>query len=297
MGGSAGRASRRRGERRGQRLAIGESLGGVARKTPVDGRAERGRQPRCGAHDAWRRLGRLAQQQGGQVGRLEGQATAHREVADDAERVDVAAPIDGFARRLLGAHEVRGAHDLPRIGHGARVLPAVRDAEVGHQCAARARLEQDVVRLHVAVHDAAPVRVGERPRHLAQDARRLGRREGTARANPLAQRLALDVAHDEEDEAAGLADAMDGDDVRVREAGRHAGLADEPLARRRGTGEVGREDLDGDVAIELHVAREVDDPHAATAELALDRVLTGQGGLQVEELGGGMRHGLLYHTK
>ena len=52
----------------------------------------------------------------------------------------------------------------------------------------------------------------------------------------------------------------------------------------RGTGEVGRQDLDGDVAIELHVAREVDHPHAATAELALERVLTGQGGLQVEEL-------------
>jgi hypothetical protein len=53
---------------------------------------------------------------------------------------------------------------------------------------------------------------------------------------------------------------------------------------------VRREDLDGDVAIELHLAREVDHAHAATAQLALERVLTGQGGLQVEELGGGMRH-------
>jgi hypothetical protein len=49
-------------------------------------------------------------------------------------------------------------------------------------------------------------------------------------------------------------------------------------------------DLDGDVAVELHVAREVDHSHAAAAELALERVLTGQGGLQVEEFGGRLRH-------
>ena len=53
-----------------------------------------------------------------------------------------------------------------------------------------------------------------------------------------------------------------------------------------------RQDLDGDVAIELYISREVDDSHAAPAELALERVLTGQGGLQVEELGGGIGHDL-----
>ena len=173
-------------------------------------------------------------------------------------------------------------------------LAAVRDAEVGHQRAAGARLEQDVVRLHVAVHDAASVRVGERPRHLAQHARRVGRRERAARAESLAERLALHVAHDEEDEAARLADAMDRDDVRVREAGRRARLAQESLARLGGAREVRRQDLDGDVAIELHVAREVDDAHAAAAELALERVLAGQGGLQVEELGGGIGHDIGY---
>ena len=66
--------------------------------------------------------------------------------------------------------------------------------------------------------------------------------------------------------------------------------AGEPLARRGGAGEVGRQDLDGDVAIQLHIAREVDHSHAAAAELALERVLTGQCGLQVEELGGGISH-------
>ena len=128
---------------------------------------------------------------------------------------------------------------LPGSVVGGGVFAAVRDAEVGHQRAARARLEQDVVRLHVAVHDAAPVRVRERPRHLAQHARRVGGRKRTARAQSLAERLALDVAHDEEDEAARLADAMDRDDVRVREAGGRARLAHEPLARLRRCGRGG----------------------------------------------------------
>ena len=54
-----------------------------------------------------------------------------------------------------------------------------------------------------------------------------------------------------------------------------------------------RQDLDGDVAIELHLAREVDHAHAATTELALDRILTGEGGLQGEEIGGRMGHDMV----
>ena len=158
------------------------------------------------------------------VGRLEGQAAAHGEIANDAERVDVAASVDRLVRGLLRAHVVRGPHDLARIGCGAGIITAVRDAEVGHHRAARARFEQDVVWLDVAVHDAAPMRVSERPRHFAQHARRVGRGKGAARAESLAERLALHVAHDEEDEAACLADPMDRNDVRMREAGRRAGL-------------------------------------------------------------------------
>src|SRR6185295_17622534 len=104
-----------------------------------------------------------------------------------------------------------------------------------------------------------------------------------------AERLAFDVAHDEEDETARFADAMDGDDVRMRETRRRLRLPYEALARRVG-GEIRRQNLDRDVAIEPHVAREVDDPHSATAELALERVLTGQGGLQIEEFGRRMGH-------
>ena len=60
---------------------------------------------------------------------------------------------------------------------------------------------------------------------------------GPARTQSLAERLALDVAHDEEDEAARLADAVDRNDVRVREPGRRTRLAQEALARLGGARE------------------------------------------------------------
>ena len=62
------------------------------------------------------------------------------------------------------------------------------------------------------------------------------------------------------------------------------------LARGGIAGEVRGEDLDGDIAIELDVAREVNDAHAAAAELALERVLAGEGGLEFEEVVGGVWH-------
>ena len=54
------------------------------------------------------------------------------------------------------------------------------------------------------------------------------------------------------------------------DARRRARLANEALTGRRVVGEVGGEDLDGDVAVELHVAREVHDAHAAAPQLALE---------------------------
>jgi hypothetical protein len=271
---------------------VRESIGRIVRKTPVDRGGERRRQSGRGAGHARRLLGRLLEQQRGDVRRFEGKATTQREISDHAERVNVAAPVDGFARGLLGAHEVRGPHDFPRIGDDGRVVTTMGDAEVGDERAAGGRLEQDVVGLHIAVHDAASVGVREGPRHLAQYARRFRRRQRTARAESLTERLAFHVAHDEEDESARFADTMDGDDVRVREARRHARLPEESLARGGRLGEVRGQDLDGDVAVELYIARQVDDAHATTTELALEGVLTGQGGLQVEELWGRLRHGM-----
>ncbi len=82
---------------------------------------------------------------------------------------------------------------------------------------------------------------------------------------------------------------MNRHDMRMRESGGHARFAQEALARVA-TAHAGRQRLDGDIAVELHVAREIHDAHAATAKLALQRVFAGERGLQVEEFAGGRCH-------
>src|SRR5206468_4009392 len=68
-----------------------------------------------------------------------------------------------------------------------------------------------------------------------------------------------------------------------------ARLPQEPLPQRRVPRLGGREQLDRDRPIEPHFPRQVHDPHAATPQLALERVAPGHGGLEREEegIGGG----------
>jgi len=69
-----------------------------------------------------------------------------------------------------------------------------------------------------------------------------------------------------------LAGGVDGDDVRVAEAGEGLDLA---LEAGPGVGArlaPGVEELEGDEAVEAGVAGPVDDAHAAAGELAFDRV-------------------------
>jgi hypothetical protein len=117
------------------------------------------------------------------------------------------------------------------------------DAEIHHQRPAAARLEKDVVRLHVAVDDTLSVCVPKRPSDLAENAGDLGRRPGAAGPDTLSQRLAVYVGHREQHELADLIDREDGHDVGVRQPGRGAGLVQEPLARLRFLRQLGRQDL------------------------------------------------------
>ena len=111
-------------------------------------------------------------------------------VADDAERVDVAAAVElALADRLLGRHVRRRAHGDAGDGEPRVARGGARDAEVGDHGAARRAVEQDVVGLHVAMHDAARVRVRERVGHVGEDAPRVGDRQAAARASAARARL------------------------------------------------------------------------------------------------------------
>ena len=241
--------------------------------------------------DRRRWLGDVLGEHRGDRRTLEGKLAGERVEGDDAERVDVAAVIHRLTARLLGTHVLRGAENLADARHPGAVRDA-RDAEIGDEGAAGTALDQDVVRLDVAVHHALRVRVGQAPGHLAQNPRRLRRRQRSATPDALAERFAVDERHDEEDQVAHLFDREDGNDVRVRELGRCAGFVQEALSQRRVTRQVRWQQLEGDQAVERHVACEIDDSHSAAAKLALERVPARERGLDPNEFAGGLTHRL-----
>jgi len=171
---------------------------------------------------------------------------------------------------------VRRAERHPGLRHpGAGAGGGERDAEVGHQRAAV--VQQDVLRLDVAVDDPLPVGVVKRARHLAGDPHRIGDRQLLLPRQPVPQRFPLHVRHHVEQEAVGLAAVVQRQDVGVLEVGGGGDLGDEALGADHG-GQFGAEDLDGDLAPVLEVLGEVHGGHAAGAELPLDAVAVGEGG-------------------
>jgi hypothetical protein len=134
-----------------------------------------------------------------------------------------------------------------------------------------AAVQQDVLRLDVAVDDAVRVRLAERVGDLARDAQRLVDRKLALAVELVAQRLAGDVRHHVVQQPVGLPRVEEWQDVRVLQPRGGADLGEEPLAAERGT-EVGVEHLDGDVALVAEIVREIDRGHPARAELALNAV-------------------------
>ena len=92
----------------------------------------------------------------------EGRLAGQHLVGHGTERVHIAPGADvALAHRLLGRHVGRRAEGHAGLGHAtaAGLLHGERDAEVGDE--GRAVLQQDVLRLDVAVDDALAVGVVE----------------------------------------------------------------------------------------------------------------------------------------
>jgi hypothetical protein len=146
-------------------------------------------------------------------------------------------------------------------------------------------VEQDVLRLDVAVHHVVAVGVVQRGGDLAGDGEGVGQRELPLALEPLAQRAAFHVGHDVEEQLARLARVVHRQDMRVVEAGGQLDLAEEALGADRG-GKVGAEDLERDLTVVAEVLGQEDDGHPALAELALDPVAAGQGAIELILQGG-----------
>ena len=272
-----------------QQLGGGEPRGGILLDAAVDRVGERRR--RVGAQrDQARQLLRdllrenLSRRRAGHR-----RKSGEREMGRQSERIEIASPIDIVAARLLGAHVLRRADDftdarepfLMRIDRGCR--DHARDAEVHDQRASSRALDHHVVRLDVAVDDAASVRVRERVAHVLEQSHRVANRQRTRALHPFAEALAFDIAHDVREEVGRFLHGIHGHDVRMGEARRHARFAKEAFAERWKHGVLRRKHLEGDEPVEAKVAREIHGAHSAVAQLPFDRIPVAKAGVKLFE--------------
>ncbi len=227
----------------------------------------------------WRRL--ALENAADHVGRRitgERQRTGHHLVQHHTETPDVAARIDVCAAGLLRRHVRRRPDDdsfarerrlCRRFVRLMKCFRQLRDAEVEHLYVA-VSTNHHVFRLHIAMHDAFLVRGGNPCRGLRSDVQQRVQREGAV-VHRLAERLAFDQLARDVIHAVGLADVIDGDDIRMiqrehrarfLQKARHVlGIAN--VARSQG--------LQRDAAPHP-VYRAIDLAHAAGAKRSLDRV-------------------------
>ena len=205
---------------------------------------------------------------------VEGKFPRQHVVAEDADGVEITASVDvQLARRLLRRHVVRRAEGARRVGAHRIERTQKRDAEVCEHRTASAALEEDVLRLEVAMHDTLAVGVVERERELVQDSPRFLGRQPLLPAQSLGERLTVHVLHHDVDEVALFAEGVHRNDARVAEPRRHPRLAAEPLAMLVARRELVTEHLDRHQPVERDVSGEEDDAHPTTSQLAHDLIL------------------------
>jgi len=119
-----------------------------------------------------------------------------------------------------------------------------------------------VLGLYVAVHDAMVVCVGDSLAHVEGRAEELKARiDGGSFGDGVCEGATAHEAHDIERSAVwGVSGVIDGHDARVIEGRGHTRLIGESLCGTRVCGEIGADDLEGDVAVEDVV---VGDEHVA----------------------------------
>ena len=143
-------------------------------------------------------------------GALERRLSREHLVEHTAEAVDVAPGIDvAVAGGLLGAHVGGRAEGKAGLGQLREVpcpgcsgrFPAASARAIPKSATDRMiRLEQDVLRLDIAMNHALAVGIGERVGDLTSDAEGIVERELLLAFEAGAERLAVDERHDVEEE-------------------------------------------------------------------------------------------------
>ncbi len=177
------------------------------------------------------------------------------------------APLD-----LLGTHVCGRADDLSLRGQAGRITDSSGNAEVGDECVAR--IEQDVRRLDVAMHDFGVMRVAQRVRHLTRDLNRVADGKLALAHETESERFSLDVRHDVVHQTTGLVRVVQRQNVWVMQAGGDLDLVQESRCANFG-GEVGTEHLDRDLSLVLQIVGEEHGRHSALSEFPLEPISVG----------------------
>ena len=146
----------------------------------------------------------------------------------------------------------------------------MHQAEIQHP-QATVGSDQDVVGLEVAVDELGAM--GRRQAFAGAHEHVEHRSPVVGLFHPLAQRLAVDVLHRDEDLAVVRADVVDDDDVGMRQPGHRLCFAKQASFTGRAIF-VAMQELECDSPVELRIVGAVDHAHAAAAELLEDHVPT-----------------------
>ena len=195
---------------------------------------------------------------------VKGQSAREHLIEHDADGIDVGLAVGDVSSRLLGRDVVNRADRL--VGHGARRLVGkARDAEVGHLDGAVLQ-QHDVLRLDVAVNDAALMRVLQRLEDLGGEVQHVLPLDDTLTVDILLESDAVDIFHDDILDHIAEADIIDLDDVRMRKHRDRLGFVLEAADEFLIVEVLVLEDFDSDLAVVDGVVAAVDICHAADAD-------------------------------
>ena len=192
---------------------------------------------------------------------IERHPSRERLVEHHADRVDVRPGRDRQPLSLLGRQVLRRSEHRPGLGdlRGA----GAGDPEVGHPCSPL-RVDQNVLRLQVAVDDAVLVRVLHARQHLADDLDCLGHRETAL--DQVLERRPLHVLHRDEVGPVECPTVEHPDHVRVLQPGGARSLAAEALDELLVLCEPRVQELERDTPVEQRILGAPDVRHPARAE-------------------------------
>ena len=180
----------------------------------------------------------------------------------DAERVDIGAVVrDAVAFVQFGRGVFRCAHGGPRGTAAVLLFHEAGETEVS-EFGLAVGIDENVAGFDVAVDNAAAMSEADRAADFGEHFEGPPWGELSV-ADELEDGAAFDEFHHQDAESVGDGEVVHSRDIRVSEAGHGLGFRAEALDGFAVAGGVGRENLDGDRAVETALEACVDGPHAA----------------------------------